>query len=264
MNLMEVDDGFLESDLLPRRVYFLNTQKISKSRRLVQSGTNQRQFSFWEVLANTINGGKAHLYLILDEAHRGMKRAVDRTTIVQRLIQGEKGSNPAVPVVWGISATIDRFSKAMGEARDRTAFPHVVVDIDKVRASGLVKDTIGLDQPDEEGTFSTTLLRDAVKTTRDFESRWAAYCIEAGEPPVLPALVIQVLADAKAKLRALADFAEQYGSRFLRIESVAKVPDGSLRSLDLQDENVRKAVRDFEGGKVSPLYSSSHAFPYGS
>jgi hypothetical protein len=30
------------------------------------------------------------------------------------------------------------------------------------------------------------------------------------------------LADAKAKLRAFADFAEQYGDRFLRIESIAK------------------------------------------
>lgn len=192
MNLMEVDDGFLESDLLPRRVYFLNTQKLSKNSRLVQSGTNQRELSFWEVLANTINGGKTNLYLILDEAHRGMKRAADRTTIVQRLIHGEKGSNPAVPVVWGISATIDRFTKAMGETKDRTALPHVIVDIDKVRASGLVKDSIGLDQPDEDGTFSTTLLRDAVKTTRDFESRWAAYSEAAEEPTVLPVLVIQV------------------------------------------------------------------------
>jgi type III restriction enzyme len=192
MNLMEVDDGFLESDLLPRRVYFLNTQKLSKSSRLVQSGTNQRQVSFWDVLVNTINGGRANLYFILDEAHRGMKRAADRTTIVQRLIHGEPGSNPPVPVVWGISATIDRFAKAMGEAKERTALPHVDVDIEKVRASGLVKDTIGLDQPDEEGTFSTTLLRDAVKTTLDFESRWAAYSAHAAEPVVLPVLVIQL------------------------------------------------------------------------
>ena len=192
MNLMEVDDGFLESELIPRRVHFLNTQKLSKTSRLVQSGTNQRQFSFWDVLTSTIRGQKAHLYLILDEAHRGMKRAADRTTIVQRLIHGESGSNPAVPVVWGISATIDRFTKAMGETKNRTAFPHVVVDVEKVRASGLVKDTIGLDQPDEKGTFSTTLLRDAVKVTRDFEARWAGYCESAGEPRVLPVLVIQV------------------------------------------------------------------------
>ena len=190
--LLELDDGFLEQELAVGRCYFLNTQKLSKTSRLVQSGTNQRQLSFWEVLTNTIQGGKANLCLILDEAHRGMKRSIDRTTIVQRLIHGEKGSNPAVPVVWGISATIDRFTKAMGETKDRTAYPHVVVDIEKVRASGLVKDTIGLDQPDESGTFSMTLLRDAVKATREFESRWTAYCDASGEPKVLPVMVIQV------------------------------------------------------------------------
>ena len=190
--LVEVDDAFPEPELAPGRLYFLNTQKLSKASRLVQSGTNQRQLSFWEILANTIKGKKANLYLILDEAHRGMKRSADRTTIVQRLIHGEKGSNPAVPVVWGISATIDRFTKAMGETQDRTVCPHVIVDIEKVRASGLVKDVIGLDQPDEKGNFSTTLLRDAVKATRDFESRWSAYSKAAGEPEVLPVMVIQV------------------------------------------------------------------------
>jgi type III restriction enzyme len=190
--LIEIDDGFLEEALKPKRCYFLNTQKLSKTSRLVQSGTNQRQFSFWEILVNTIRSKNVNLYLILDEAHRGMKRTADRTTIVQRLIHGEAGSNPAVPVVWGISATIDRFTKAMGETQDRTAFPHVVVDIEKVRTSGLVKDIIGLDQPDEKGTFSTTLLRDAVKSTRDFESRWKSYCDDAAEPNVLPIIVIQV------------------------------------------------------------------------
>src|SRR5262249_1505843 len=130
--------------------------------------------------------------LILDEAHRGMKRAADRTTIVQRLIHGERGSNPAAPIVWGISATIERFTKAMGELRDRTAYPHVLVDVEKVRASGLVKDVIGLDQPDETGTFSTTLLRDAVRAARDFECRWSSYSEAEGEPEVLPVLVVQV------------------------------------------------------------------------
>jgi type III restriction enzyme len=191
--LIEIAEGFPEEALAPKRCYFLNTQKLSRTSRLVQSGTNQRQLSFWEILSNTIRGEKANLYLILDEAHRGMQRSADRTTIVQRLIRGESGSNPAVPVVWGISATIDRFTRAMGEMTDyRTAYPHVVVDIEKVRASGLVKDTIGLDQPDEKGTFSTTLLRDAVKATREFESRWASYCDTAVEPEVLPIIVIQV------------------------------------------------------------------------
>ncbi|QHN03804.1 hypothetical protein FTO74_10780 [Granulicella sp. WH15] len=62
------------------------------------------------------------------------------------------------------------------------------------------------------------------------------------------------LADAKAKLRALADFSETYSSHFLRIQSIAKVSDGTLRLLDLLDANVRAAVRSFEGGKVSALF----------
>lgn len=190
--LVEIDDGYLNTELLANRVYFLNIQKLSKSSRLTQSGTNLRQASFWDVLTNTINGGTTTLYLILDEAHRGMKRVADRKTIVQRLIHGEAGSNPPVPVVWGISATIERFTTAMGETPDRTGYPHVSVDIDKVRTSGLVKDEIGLEQPDEKGTFSTTLLRDAVKTTLNFEQRWAAYSATEGEPLVLPALVVQV------------------------------------------------------------------------
>ena len=190
--LVEVDESFLDADLAPRRVFFLNTQKLSRSSRLVQSGTNAREFSFWDILRNTIRGDTTDLVLVLDEAHRGMKRAADRKTIVSRLIHGEPGSNPAIPIVWGISATIERFTIAMGEVTDRTGYPNVAVDIERVRASGLIKDEIGLAQPDEKGTFSTTLLREAVKATRVFEERWAAYSTAGAEPEVLPVLVVQV------------------------------------------------------------------------
>ena len=190
-HLTEINDGFLDQALVPGRVYFLNTQKLSKTSRLVQN-TNLRQLTFWDVLANTITSENSTLYLILDEAHRGMRRAPDRTTIVQRLIHGEPGASPPIPVVWGISATIERFTKAMGETLNRTARSHVDVDIDKVRASGLVKDGIGLEQPVGKGTFSTTLLRDAVHTVLEYEQRWAAYSKMEGEPEVLPVLVIQV------------------------------------------------------------------------
>ena len=70
------------------------------------------------------------------------------------------------------------------------------------------------------------------------------------------------LADARAKLRALASFAEQFGDRFVRIESVAKVDDGSLRVLDLGDPAVRADVLAFEGAKVTALYQSEHSRPY--
>lgn len=74
----------------------------------------------------------------------------------------------------------------------RTSYPPVAVDLDKVRASGIVKDQIDLDEPDEKGSFSTTLLRAAVDTALDFEQRWAAYAEAEGEPLVLPVLVVQV------------------------------------------------------------------------
>jgi hypothetical protein len=70
------------------------------------------------------------------------------------------------------------------------------------------------------------------------------------------------LADARAKIRALASFAEQFGDRFVRIESVAKVDDGSLRVLDLGDPAVRAAAVAFQGGKVTALYQSDHSRPY--
>jgi len=95
-------------------------------------------------------------------------------------------------VVWGISATIERFKTAMGELGSRTLYPAVDVGIDKVRASGLVKDRIELFEPGESGTFTTTLLREAVDKVREFDGLWGAYAEEENEPQVLPVLVIQV------------------------------------------------------------------------
>ena len=67
-HLTEINDGFLDQALVPGQVYFLNTQKLSKTSRLVQN-TNLRQLTFWDVLANTTTSENSTLYLILDEAH---------------------------------------------------------------------------------------------------------------------------------------------------------------------------------------------------
>lgn len=187
-----LDNDFPDAELQPGRVYLLNTQKLSKNAGLAQGGVNSREHSMWDILANTVNGDRADLYLVLDEAHRGMRQPADRATIVHRLINGQKGSNPPAPVVWGISATIDRFLDAMGTAPNRAAYPPVEVDIDKVRASGLIKDEIGLDEPDEKGTFSTTLLRDAVTSVLDYDQRWDAYTADQNEQEVAPVLIVQV------------------------------------------------------------------------
>ena len=70
------------------------------------------------------------------------------------------------------------------------------------------------------------------------------------------------LADARAKLQALATFAEQSADRFIRVESVARVEDGTLRVLDLTDAAVRSAVLDFEGARVTTLYLAEHSRPF--
>jgi hypothetical protein len=121
-----------------------------------------------------------------------MKQVADRKTIVQRIVAGQPDSNPPVPITWGISATIERFTAAMEGAKDRTTYPPVAIDIDKIRASGIVKDQIDLDEPDESGTVLATLLRIAVDTTLDYERRWAEYAAAEREPLVLPVLVVQV------------------------------------------------------------------------
>ena len=70
-------------------------------------------------------------------------------------------------------------------------------------------------------------------------------------------------ADARDKLVALADFAEEHGEQFVRIESISKTSSG-LRSLDLKAGAVRDLVQSFEGAEVASLYDSSLATPYGS
>ncbi|MCP4308600.1 MAG: DEAD/DEAH box helicase family protein [bacterium] len=210
--LVILDDGFMNDELAPGRVYFLNIQKLSKTAGLSRGGNNLRQHSFWDVLSNTIKGETTDLYVVLDEAHRGMKPSRGRKTIVQRIIAGKAGSNPPAPIVWGISATIDRFRAAMEGAADRTDYPAVQVDIDKVRASGLVKDEIGLEEPDEKGSFGSTLLREAVQATLDYERRWMTYSEATGEPVVLPALVLQV--PDKASKNKLGELVDVIGSEW--------------------------------------------------
>jgi type III restriction enzyme len=190
--LIILENDFLDSKLNSGRVYFLNIQKLSKSSGLAQGGNNLRQYSMWEIIGNTIRAEGTHLYLVLDEAHRGMRQATDRKTIVQRIIGGQPDSNPPVPITWGISATIERFTAAMEGAKDRTTYPPVAIDIDKVRASGIIKDQIDLDEPDDSGTVVATLLRTAVDATLECERRWAEYAAAENEPLVLPVLVVQV------------------------------------------------------------------------
>lgn len=203
--LRMIEPTFAETSLKPGNVYFLNTQKLSKNSLLVRADRSNNtvnglfsiqpdmlQTSIYDVLTNTIEDENLTLYMVLDEAHRGMKPVKDRTTIVQRLINGH-GTTPPVPIVLGISATVERFEDAMKGISNRIALPSVEVDPTLVQASGLLKDDIVLSIPAESGTFDTVLLIRAVEKLRASTKAWREYTGTQGDrEPVEPLLVVQL------------------------------------------------------------------------
>jgi hypothetical protein len=215
--LRTVGNDFSQDKFDRGKIYFLNTQKLSKNSLLVRGGGGEdsdrlpgiesdqrslpmpdlRSHTIWDTIANTIADPELTLYLVLDEAHRGMKDGsaagpAGKQTIVKQLING-KGSTPGIPVVWGISATVDRFNQAVKEMEGRSTLPHVVVDSAKVQESGLLKDTINLDVPDEAGEFATVLLRRGTGKLKELSDAWAEYAeLQKSAEAVRPLLVLQV------------------------------------------------------------------------
>ncbi|MCB2212929.1 DEAD/DEAH box helicase family protein [bacterium] len=213
--LVVVENTFNHEEFEPGKIYFLNTQKLSKKSLLVrghdetdpgvettESGLalkpDGRGFTIWDTIRNTIENPDKTLYLLLDEAHRGMGEGArsngsGKPTIVKRLINGT-GGVPGIPVVWGISATVDRFNQAIAGMQDKlSTLPNVVVDTKKVQESGLLKDTINLDIPNEVGDFKTVLLRRGADKLKAISKEWADYAEIQGDPnPVLPLMVLQV------------------------------------------------------------------------
>ncbi|GAB2461277.1 hypothetical protein GCM10011375_12340 [Hymenobacter qilianensis] len=207
-DLEVVANTFNRSKFNPGKIYFLNTGKLSKNSLLVRGSDGDEEYegtfpemrpdlrnhTIWETIRNTIEDPALTLYLVQDEAHRGIgKENSEKSTIVKRLINGEKGV-PGIPVVWGISATVERFNKAMEGAQGRSTLPAVTVDTSLVQDSGLLKDTIVLDIPEEStGDFDTVLVRRAANKLRQSTEEWAAYTTqqENGET-VLPLMVLQV------------------------------------------------------------------------
>lgn len=219
--LMEASDRISHSDLVvvkptfnaerlsPGKVYFLNTQKLSRTSMLVRGHPSEdalplgydtrpdlRSHTMWDTIRNTIEDDRLTLYLIVDEAHQGMgttkRQQAETDTIARRLISGQTDV-PAVPVVWGISATVDRFNTTMATLPTHAVLPQVWVDPVKVQASGLLKDAIVLDIPTETGTFETVLLRRATAKLKESSDEWAAYAREQGQDSfVAPLMVFQV------------------------------------------------------------------------
>jgi len=223
--LMEASDKLLATDLVTieppfakplldaGKVYFLNTQKLSKTSLLTRGHfvfdqqevfetmtaaiqPDLQGWTIWETIANTTASDDRTLYLVIDEAHRGFNSTStrDKATLVSKLVNGHAGY-PAVPIVWGISATIERFKEAMEKAHavdSRRALPPVTVDGFRVQESGLIKDTVVLEIPAEAGNFDTVLVRRAARKLKESSERWEQYANAQGAVDrVWPLLVLQ-------------------------------------------------------------------------
>ena len=175
-------------------IYFLNTQKLGKSSNLTKH-SDTRQYTIWETLANTAREKSDRLYLIIDEAHRGMqgREASKATTIMQKFLKGSTEDKLApMPVVIGMSATSERFNRLV-EGTSSTIHK-VVVTADEVRASGLLKDRIVITYPEESSlNKDMAVLQAAADDWKGKWDHWTQYCREQHYAYVNPVFVVQVL-----------------------------------------------------------------------
>lgn len=180
--------AFDEKSFEPGVIYFLNTQAASVSARIAKRSDSQT-WTLWDTISNTVETLGSRFLVVVDEAHYGVsEKPGGSPTVVNKIINGER----PVPVFIGISATADRLNKAL--AQQGRFKKNIVVPIEDVRESGLVKDRIVLAPAAETGEVvaDTTFVRLAVQKTLEFDRRWAKYTEAQGEKSVRPALVVQL------------------------------------------------------------------------
>ncbi len=192
-NLVTIGTAFDQESFTGGTVNFLNIQKLSKGSDLTTNG-DSRRYTIWETISNTVDATPDRFFVIIDEAHRGMSEdsqaRKDANTIIQKFIKGSAGEIPKVPLILGISATLDRFNRLVG-GTGRT-MRSIDVPIEEVRGSGLLKETVTLYHPTTDRPTDISMLRWAAQCWRDFRDAWKRYCEDEGELEVKPILVVQV------------------------------------------------------------------------
>lgn len=251
------DDSFDQEMLDDGMIYFLNTQKLGKSSRLV-SGGDSRTYTIWQTLQNTAEQKGDHLYVIIDEAHRGMhdRDAARATTIMQKFLKGSEadGLQP-MPVVIGMSATDERFRRLVGNI---SSVRHDVdVRPDEVRSSGLLKDRIIITYPEQDSIDDMVILQAAADEWKDKCGHWNYYCETQHSQQVRPVLVIQVenrsseSASATEIGECLSRIETRTGARFTEYEVVhtfgqtatIEVGDLKIHHVDASDIADNKKIR---------------------
>ena len=227
------DDSFDMEILEDGHIYFLNTQKLSKSSNLTKH-SDGRQYTIWETLANTVRDKSDRLYFIIDEAHRGAQKPSDltkNTTIMQKFLKGSPADHlPPMPVVIGMTATPQRFNRLAEGIQSTTQY--VKTTADEVRASGLLKDRIVITYP-EHGGNDMAVLQAATDEWKNKWDHWYQYCYEQHYGQVNPIFVIQVQNGSGNRIsftdldECLRIIEERLGDRFLEGQVVHAFGEGT-------------------------------------
>ena len=201
-SLVTVDASFDADEFKPGNIYFLNIQKLREGGVLVSEG-DERNFTIWETISNTVAARPSSFWLVLDEAHRGMQQqskaeVAVAQSIVQKFILGAEGQLPPVPLILGLSATPDRFRDLLSDVNRLQR--DVVVPIPEVIASGLIKEAVLIKHPKSAAAADVTLLRQAAQELMVFENEWQTYRDTGGERLVRPVLLVQVEDGPEGKL----------------------------------------------------------------
>lgn len=194
-----LDESFRGEKLEPGKIYFLNTQKLTKTSKMTSTGDG-RDWTIWETIENTIVEYGKHLVLIIDEAHRGAKS--NQTTTMQKFVNGSADDGlQALPFIIGMSATPERFNTLAGASA--STLNRVTVTPKEVRESGLLKDVIEIHYPEDSViNKNIAVLQAAADEWKDKCQHWYNYTEKQHYPNVCPIFVIQVEAGTANKVSA--------------------------------------------------------------
>lgn len=250
-DLIVIESPFSMEKLEPGKVYFLNTQKMSKSSQLVKQADKQ-EFTIWQTIENTIRSAPDHFYLVLDEAHRGTKEGRDRneaSSIMQRFVKGyPEGNLKPVPLIIGMSATPERFENLI-EGTNRTKHPRTI-DPQAVKLSGLLKEKIVLFHPKDARPSDWSLLEEATRRWQRYCKDWKSYCkAQKMDAAVEPVLAIQVEDGTEKQLTKTS--LENIMSVVERV--AGKLPDAAWAHAFQDDASVKvsgREIRKIDASKI--------------
>lgn len=188
-------DKFLEKEFADGHVYFLNTDKLREGSKLISNKKDEREYTIWQTIQNTIDSKGKRFFVIIDEAHRGMKEGKEKqeaNSIMQKFIFGSPSDKMSqMPIIIGMSATPERFNKLIGNV-EANRLRSVNISPADVRGAGLLKDKIEIKYVGEsQMQMEFSILKCAAHEWKEKCKRWHDYCKDKDEK-VNPIFIIQV------------------------------------------------------------------------